>query len=124
MLHLVLIRGLPGSGKSTRAKREYPNFVHIENDMFLMEDGQYVFTDKRRKNAVKACIEATENALKQGKSVVVSNCFLRHESMLPYTWLAKQYGADVDVQVATGNFPSIHNVPEDVIDSMRKQFQP
>ena len=38
---LVLVRGLPGSGKSTYARSlGYPNF---EADMFFIKDGKYVY---------------------------------------------------------------------------------
>lgn len=43
-VELLLIRGLPGSGKSTMAK-EYAKagYVHCEADQFFEIDGQYRF---------------------------------------------------------------------------------
>lgn len=45
MLQLVLVRGLPGSGKSTIAKSFIPhNFVHLETDMYFINSaGEYKF---------------------------------------------------------------------------------
>jgi Chromatin associated protein KTI12 len=39
---LVLIRGVPGSGKSTRA-RELQEYLHFEADMYFIRDGAYTF---------------------------------------------------------------------------------
>ena len=37
VLQLALIRGLPGSGKSTIAKSFIPcNFIHLETDMYFI----------------------------------------------------------------------------------------
>ena len=35
MTVIVLIRGVPGSGKTTKAKAEYPDHELIEADQFL-----------------------------------------------------------------------------------------
>lgn len=36
MTAIVLIRGVPGSGKTTKAKAEYPDHELIEADQFFM----------------------------------------------------------------------------------------
>lgn len=42
---LTLIRGLPGSGKSTMAKfiAGDTDAVHLEADMYFIKDGEYKF---------------------------------------------------------------------------------
>jgi predicted kinase len=45
MATLTIVRGLPGSGKSTYAKSL--NVFHIEADMFCMKDGKYEFDAER-----------------------------------------------------------------------------
>ena len=39
-----IIRGMPGTGKSTLAKR-YTHLAHLEEDMFAMKGGRYVWND-------------------------------------------------------------------------------
>ena len=51
---LVLIRGLPGSGKSTMAKvLALVGFEHYEADMFFVVNGQYRYDATRIRDAHK-----------------------------------------------------------------------
>jgi adenylylsulfate kinase-like enzyme len=52
---LVLIRGLPGTGKSTRAKK-MRDHLHLEADMFLMVDGVYVYDQSKVRAAHEQCL--------------------------------------------------------------------
>lgn len=122
---LTLIRGLPGSGKSTWAKA-LSNFagVHIEADMFFEnEEGEYHFDPKKIGEAHKWCQEMTEEYMDCGLDVYVSNTFTQKWEMEPYLKLAIQYGYDMDILVARGEYNSIHNVPQDVIDRMKSRWE-
>lgn len=52
---LTIIRGLPGSGKSTLARKlaEETGAIHIEPDMFCMQDGEYRYDKEKYDRAVK-----------------------------------------------------------------------
>ena len=141
MSKLILIRGLPGSGKSTMAKKMLNDGVvdrRFEADMWLClhsaYDGNefigfeprgcaYRWTPMRAKAAHKACIEATTRTLRGGFSVVVSNTFTQAWEMQPYIDAAKAHGAEVEIIVAKGEFGSIHNVPEETIAAMKARFE-
>lgn len=121
-LTLTLIRGLPGSGKSTIAK-QYTD-KHLEADMFFVNnEGEYHFQPKLLKEAHDWCQKQCELLLKQKQSVVVSNTFVKHWEMKTYRQLAKQNGAKLVIKTCTGKYTSIHDVPIATIQKMKKQWQ-
>ena len=141
MIRLILIRGLPGSGKSTMAKKLLNDGVvdrHYEADMWLclhsFYDGNefigfearncdYHWTPERSKAAHKRCIETTARSLRHGLSVAVSNTFTQQWEMQPYLDAAKEFGATVEIITATGNFGSVHGVPDAAIEAMRNRWE-
>lgn len=120
---LIIIRGLPGSGKSTYAKTHYPNALHLENDMFHYHNGKYEFDIKRQKEAVYWCASTCRNSLAQGMDVVVSNTFTRKQFVDSYVEFAKMKGIDFKVIRLETQYGNIHEVPQDVFDSMQKGFE-
>ena len=42
-MRFILVRGVPGSGKSTFAAKVFSGAFHVENDMFHVKDGKYRF---------------------------------------------------------------------------------
>ena len=127
-LTLTLIRGLPGSGKSTLAKQLLavnPNTVtHIEADMFFVdEQGSYRFDATQLSQAHQWCEQQCALSLQQNKSVIVSNTFVKQWEMKPYRQLAKKYHAKLLIEICTGSYQSIHNVPDATIKKMQQQWQ-
>jgi len=120
MAELILIRGVSGSGKTTMAKRDFPDHEHFEADMFFEKDGKYCYDRKYIKEAHKWCNDKTDEALKQGKNVVVSNTFIRAWEMNPYF----NMGASIKVIEATGNYDNIHGIAKADIKKMKERFEP
>lgn len=120
-MELVLIRGLPGSGKSTLAK-SMAGYLHIETDMYFIENGEYKFDSSLIAEAHRWCQRLTKYALKT-VSVVVSNTFTQKWEMQPYFDMAAELGVPVRVIEATGNFKNIHGVPEAAIERMRARWE-
>ena len=56
-MNVTIIRGLPGSGKSTMARElaEKTGAILIEPDQMLIEDGEYRYSPARYKAAVERC---------------------------------------------------------------------
>ncbi len=120
---LVLIRGLPGSGKSTIAKSLY-GFVHLEADMYFVDAvGNYQYEKARIKDAHEWCQRETKKYLEAGKDVVVSNTFTRRCEIEPYIKIADAIGITPNVLIAAGKFENVHGVPADVIENMRNRWE-
>ena len=126
MNNLVLIRGIPGSGKSTTArkmKEKNPEYIHIEADMFFMRDGVYVFDASKLGAAHAWCQARTEAELRAGKTVIVSNTFTTIKELLPYFQIADRVlGTYPVVHTCHGEFENIHGVPPEKVNQMRDRF--
>ena len=122
---LYIVRGIPGSGKSTFAKTL--GGQHYEADMFFIdEDGNYKFDGTKIKDAHKWCQSFVEtDMMLEYPKIVVSNTFTQEWEMKPYMDLAKEHGYKVFTIVVEnrhgGN--NVHNVPEDKIEQMANRFE-
>lgn len=117
---LVLIRGLPGSGKSTTAKvLALIGYEHYEADMFFVRDGRYSYDASRIREAHAWCQAATRRALATGKHVVVSNTFTRLVELAPYLDMSKR----VRVIEAQGRWMNVHDVPHHTIARMAQRWE-
>jgi len=119
---LVLLRGLPGSGKSTIAKSL--GIKHLEADMFFIENGEYKFNPSKIKNAHAWCQAECEHLMKWEFNIVVSNTFTQEWEMMPYIELAKKYGYKVHTIIVENRHggKNTHNVPTETIEKMRNRF--
>lgn len=129
MKNLYLLRGLPGSGKSTLANQF--GDTHFEADMyFINENGEYIFNGADIKKAHQWCQNQVESAMilnhttGVNESIVVSNTFTQEWEMEPYFKMAETYGYRIFTLIVESRHKSgnIHNVPEEIIEKMRKRF--
>jgi predicted kinase len=119
---LILIRGLPGSGKTTFAKTF--KAVHLEADMYFTDpQGNYKFVPLLLNEAHLWCQQQSAVHLKKGESVVVANTFVRQWELQPYRQLAKACKARLVIKVCTGNYANTHDVTQQTIDKMKKNWQ-
>ncbi|XP_029458515.1 NEDD4-binding protein 2-like 1 isoform X1 [Rhinatrema bivittatum] len=86
---LYLLRGLPGSGKTTLArqlKRDFPNAPILStDDFFITEDGTYAFNQDFLEEAHKWNQKRAKKAMKRGKSpIIIDNTNIQAWEMKPY----------------------------------------
>ena len=122
---LFIVRGIPGSGKSTFAKTL--GGQHYEADMyFIDEEGNYKFDGTKIKDAHKWCQSFVEtDMVLEYPKIVVSNTFTQEWEMKPYMDLAKEHGYKVFTIVVENRHDgkNVHNVPEDKIEQMANRFE-
>ena len=125
MKKLILLRGLPGAGKSTLAKT-FEGARHFEADMyFLDENSNYNFDATKLRSAHEWCRNNVENTMSFGKDVVVSNTFTQKWEMDAYYELAEKYGYMVFALVVENRHGGVntHGVPEDKLQAMKDRFE-
>jgi len=123
---LYIVRGIPGSGKSTFAKTL--GGIHWEADMFFTDPftGEYNFDPSKIKSAHEWCqLNVKENMMESEDKIIVSNTFTQEWEMQPYFDMAKEYGYKVFSVIVENRHDGInlHNVPEDKIEIMRDRFE-
>lgn len=132
--YVILMRGLPGSGKSTMARKvaeQKDAEIFSTDDYWICKDGEYRFDADRLTQAHEWNQERCRKALAQGKSIVVDNCNIKNEHMSPYIEMAEKHGATVAKVVSPRNhlatdeleWYSKHHVPQHIIEQMRKDWE-
>jgi predicted kinase len=129
--NLFLVRGVPGSGKSTFASELCNNVV--EADMFFMRDGEYKFDMSKIRDAHTWCKATVREWMEMNKStygleysdICVSNTFTQEWEMEEYFKLAEEYGYKVFTVIVENRHggQNQHGVPEDKIQVMKDRFE-
>ena len=122
---LYIVRGVPGSGKTTLAKQLTANVFEADH-YFYDNDGNYNFVPSEIKEAHKECQQFVGLAMESGiPKIAVSNTFTQEWEMEPYFELAKKHGFKVFTIVVENRHGGVnqHGVPEDKIQIMKDRFE-
>ena len=124
---LILVRGIPGSGKSKAAERVVrtigENAVHLESSMYFKADDDYKFKSTQIKESHLWCLRVAKAKLLEGKTVVVANTFTRMWEMEPFLTLASNMKIPTIVLKAVGTGKNKMGVPEGTIKHMTQRWE-
>lgn len=128
---LILIRGLPGSGKTTLAYTLRDSYLEsgrdaiaLAADDYMEVNGVYTYDPERLAECHFQCQLDAEQFLERGYVVIVHNTFTRHWEMEAYKLSAGHAKAEMQEITVKGPWLSVHGVPETVVQNMKERFEP
>ena len=126
---VIIVRGLPGSGKTSYVKTFLPGVLLIEGDQYYMTgDGRYLFGTGMLKNSTEYTMVMLSTALSLGiKCVVVTLTSPDGSSAKSLAKIASAFGYHVShrwIDFDNGNTnQNRHNVPKEVINTMKQNWK-
>ncbi len=134
---LVIVRGLPGAGKTTFAHalnvQKYGGkaLVVAADDFMVNDEGEYDYDRERLSHVHSRCQIAAGEALAERRDVIVHNTFTRPSEFNPYLKMVKPtqkvlifdlFDAGLtDEQLTARN---VHDVPLASVTKMRARYSP
>lgn len=98
MQTIYIMRGIPGSGKTTKAKSirdKTGAIICSADDFFIDNDGNYIFDYKKIGEAHEWCKKKAREALNYGSSIIIDNTNCRRWEFRPYIEMAREFGTKV-----------------------------
>lgn len=92
---LTIFRGLPGSGKSTAARKlsEETGAFFIEPDMVHIKNGQYLFNRDKHEDGDKRCVDFVECLMGEfGCDLIYADVLPTRKSVSVFVELANKHG--------------------------------
>ena len=135
-MKLVIMRGVSGSGKSTKARKlvtDEGNSIICSADDYFMKDGEYVFDGRELGKAHAWCLGKVAAAMEIGlRLIVLDNTNTQRWEYQPYLALAAAEGYEVEF-VLVGDLDEAslktyaqrnsHGVPLAVIQKQARRFE-
>ena len=131
MSTLYIVRGLPGSGKSTLGEKlASPHEVEDRWHSYAADDwftdsktGEYNFNPTELSDAHEDCNARVRGAMMSNvETICVCNTFSQHWEVEPYLKLCESYNYTPVVIECQNQFGNVHDVPQESIDAMRERW--
>jgi hypothetical protein len=137
MKTLYIIRGLPGSGKSTLGVKladtymdYHPKFggtkhySYAADDWFTDHEGNYNFVPEELSQAHEDCNARVRGAMMSGvENICVCNTFTQAWEAAPYFKLAGDFRYITVVLECQSEFGNIHGCPQEKINEMAGRWE-
>jgi predicted kinase len=120
---LFIVRGLPGSGKTTFVKENKIECLHLEADMLCYKAASYQWRGENVKENHETCFEIAKLVFSRGADLCISNTFTQKWEFAHYVHLAKSLGYCVEVYRMDDDFGNTHSVPEEIVQKMKNRFE-
>ena len=129
---LYIVRGLPGSGKSTFARElsAKTGALFVEPDMFLVEDGVYRYTEARYSNAIIEAVDCIYAASRRNADVIFADVLAPKREIQALINMLVSRGDEYKVKVFTLKITpeeskkrNVHEVGHKDIDRMAEQWE-
>lgn len=128
-MRVVIMRGVPGSGKSTYVKANYPGAFVVSADDYFTRDGVYTFDPAKLGEAHKNCLRrflAFLRTAPHDSTLVVDNTNTHAHEIAAYYRLAECYAESVEIVHIRPGLASwynaaarnVHGVPVDLVARM------
>lgn len=127
---LIVLRGLPGSGKTAFAKYMFSNNVFEADQYFTDSNGNYNFDVTKLHAAHMDCQRRVEELMQMsettqyGHEIVVSNTATTEKELEPYLELARKYEYKVVSLIVENRHDgkNVHGVPDEKLEIMKNRF--
>jgi len=124
-MKVIIMRGLPGSGKSFFAKNLGGENVIVSADDYFLHNGRYEFVPSKLGEAHAFCMRSFIDAIHNNvvDNVIVDNTNIRQWEIHPYYLVAQAYGLPVEIVTVNCNAEKAfgrnqHGVPLAAIQRM------